>query len=98
MHTHEEDGAPPPHPAPVLHPPSLLSLPEAPGGDPSSGLKGPAAVRLPPCTGPSKQAGVGGDLRVPGREGAHWEGLDGPHDLTVLGHPLDAAHCRLELG
>lgn len=26
------------------------------------------------------------------------EGLDGPHDLTVLGDPLDASHCCLELG
>lgn len=34
----------------------------------------------------------------PTEKGAHREGLDGPHDLTVLGDPLHTPHCRLELG
>ena len=55
-------------------------------------------VRLPRCVGPREQAGVVRVWGVPCREGAHREGLDGPNDLTVLGHPLDAPHCRLELG
>lgn len=34
----------------------------------------------------------------PAENGAHREGLDGPHNLTVFGDPLDTPHCRLELG
>lgn len=35
---------------------------------------------------------------LPTEKGAHREGLDGPHDLTVLRDPLDAPHRGLELG
>lgn len=34
----------------------------------------------------------------PTEKGTHREGLDGPHDLAILGDPLDTPHCRLELG
>lgn len=91
LHTQEEAGAPPTHPA-LFSQPSLLSLPAAPGRVPAPGLRGPRALRLPLAPGPGSRRRVGWGSGAPCREGAHWEGLDGPRDLTVLGHPLDAPH------
>lgn len=77
--------------------PQLFStgLPEPPGGDPGLCLvRGCCTVM-----GTGSRWGVGGSRGGhPIEKGAHREGLDGPHDLAVLGDPLDTPHRRLELG